>query len=120
MRAAVEGEEALVVFYRPWREGGELLNTSVFVDGVEIADLDNECYLPVRVPPGTHAFRSDEEGDAFSLDLAPGSVSYVRIDLVHGVWKGHGRLLLVDPIQGRAESRTSAMPRTAQTTSQAI
>ena len=107
--AAAEGEEALVVFYRPWRQGGELLNTSVFVDGVEIADLDNECYLPVRVPPGEHAFRSDEEGDAFSLDLAPGSVSYVRIDLVHGVWKGHGRLLLVDPIQGRAESRTSAM-----------
>jgi len=107
--AEPSGESAIVVFYRPWRQGGELLNTSVFVDGVELADLDDRSYLKVRQPAGLHRFHGDEEKDEFELELTPGETAYMRIDMVMGMFKGHGRLALVDPIQGRAESQTKSM-----------
>jgi hypothetical protein len=101
--------DAVVVVYRPWREGGELINTSVYVDGTDVAELDDRAFLQLKLPAGTHRFRSDQEKDEFELALLPNTTCYMRIDLVMGYFKGHGRLYVVDEVQGRVESRTKSM-----------
>ncbi len=100
---------ARVVVYRPWRLGGELLNTSVYVDGAEVADLDDRTVITLQLPAGAHRFRSDELKDEFELTLLPETTTYLRVDLQVGVLKGHGRVYVVDSSRGRIESRTKSM-----------
>lgn len=35
--------------------------------------------------------------------MKPGQEYYIRIDIAPGMWKGHGRLTLVQPEQGAGE-----------------
>ena len=94
--------KALLVFDRP-RGVHPLVNTSVFVDGRELADLDDGTYAAFAVEPGNHQLRSDEEQDTFSLDLAAGDVRYVRLDTKSGVWKGHGEMVAFESAWGRRD-----------------
>ncbi len=101
--AAPAGDRAYVTVYRKKRIVGAILNTSVYVDRVEVADLDPGTYVRVAVAPGPHTFWADEEKDAVTLDLQAGREYFFRMGLVPGLWKGHGRLEAVDEATGRAE-----------------
>ncbi len=94
---------ALVTVYRKGRMLGAILNTSVYVDGVEVANLDGGTYVRVAVAPGAHRFRADEEKDTVTLEVAPGKAYYFRMGLVAGLWKGHGKLEPVAEAVGSAE-----------------
>jgi len=95
-------DKAILVFYR--KAGfGSLLNTSVYIDDVEIADLDNKTYIVVAVEPGEHRLHSDEAGNAFTVSVEAGRQDYYRIIVQSGVWKGHGVLHRMDLDQGRGE-----------------
>jgi len=101
------GEEtaqtAFLLFYRQKRMAGAILNTSVFVDDVEIADMDNGTYLKVKVAPGEHTVHADEKKDALVLPIEPGKTYYFRMALRAGFWKGHGKLEPVDEVTGLKE-----------------
>lgn len=97
------GDEALLTFYRKKRVVGMALNTSVYVDGVEVAELDPGTYAKVRVQPGEHIVWADEEKDAITITAEPGATLYFRMELVPGLWKGHGKAVHVDAATGAAE-----------------
>lgn len=97
------GDEALLTFYRKKRAVGLALNTSVYVDGVEVAELDPGTYVKVRVQPGEHTVWADEKKDAITITAEPGATLYFRMELVPGLWKGHGKAVHVDSATGAAE-----------------
>ena len=37
------------------------------------------------------------------MDMKSDQTYYIRVELAQGLWKGHGRLVLVQPEQGEAE-----------------
>ncbi|MBI4916260.1 MAG: DUF2846 domain-containing protein [Acidobacteria bacterium] len=92
-----------VVVYRQKRIVGAALNTSVYLDGTEVADLDPGTYVKVKATPGQHRMWADEERDAQTVTVAAGTTVYFRMELVPGLWKGHGRLVAVDAADGAAE-----------------
>jgi hypothetical protein len=93
----------LLVCYREKRIVGAILNTSVYVDDMEIADLDNGCYIIVKVKPGEHKMYADEKDDAFTVKVEAGKTYFYRMELTWGLWKGHGRLKEVDFVEGEKE-----------------
>ncbi|HPW56964.1 MAG: DUF2846 domain-containing protein [Thermoanaerobaculaceae bacterium] len=101
--AADLGDNAVLTFYRKKRIVGLALNTSVYVDGVEVAELDPGTYVKVKVAPGAHQVWADEEKDAFTLTAEAGKTYFVRMELRPGMWKGHGKAVLVDEATGAAE-----------------
>jgi hypothetical protein len=98
-----KAEVAYLVCYREKRFLGAALNTSVHVDGVEIADMDNGCYIIVKVKPGEHKVYADAEKDALTVKVDAGKSYYFRMELAMGLWKGHGRLKEVDLATGEKE-----------------
>lgn len=97
------GDSGVLTFYRKKRIVGLALNTSVYVDGVEVAELDPGTYVKVKVAPGSHKVWADEEDDAFTLSTEAGKTYFVRMELRPGMWKGHGLAVLVDEATGAAE-----------------
>lgn len=95
--------KAFAYFYRKKTILGGALNTSVHVDGVEVADLDPGTYVKVPLDPGNHAFYSDEKDDTLKLEVEAGKEYYFRIELKAGMWKGHGVLNRLDPVEGSNE-----------------
>jgi hypothetical protein len=100
---AEKDEFGYLVCYREKRFVGAALNTSVYVDDIEIADMDNGCYIIVKVKPGEHNLHADEKKDAFTVKVEAGKVYYYRMELTWGIWKGHGRLKEVDLAEGEKE-----------------
>jgi hypothetical protein len=101
--AAAESTQAFGIFYRKKRFVGLALNTSIFVDGVEIAELDPGTYIKVPIAPGTHSFHSDDEDDAFDVEIAAGEEYYFSVNLKPGMWKGDGTLEKKSKREGSAE-----------------
>lgn len=100
---AEAAESGWLLFYRQKRFAGAILNTSVFVDDVEVADMDNGTYLKVKVAPGEHTIHADEKKDAMVLPIEAGKTYYFRMALRAGLWKGHGKLEPVDEVTGQKE-----------------
>lgn len=96
-------DKALVTVYRKKRIVGLALHTSVHVDGVEVAELENGAYVRLAIAPGPHAFHADEEKDTIKVDLERAKQYFLRMELVPGMWKGNGALKLVDEKTGAAE-----------------
>lgn len=97
------GDNAFLTVYRKKRIVGMALNTSVYVDGVEVAELDPGTYVKVRVSPGTHRVWADEEEDVVTIEATAGSTYYFRMELRPGMWKGHGQVVAMDAVAGAAE-----------------
>ena len=102
---APDGPEgkAVMTFYRKSRFAGAILNTSIHVDGIEIADLDNGTFVSLVVDPGPHKIYSDEEDDTTTIETEAHREYFFRIGLVMGVWKGHGILVHVPGEEGLNE-----------------
>jgi hypothetical protein len=96
-------DKALVTIYRKKRIVGLALHTSVYADGVEVAELENGAYVRLAIAPGPHAFHADEEKDTIKVDLEPAKQYFFRMELVPGMWKGNGVLKLIDEKTGAAE-----------------
>ena len=99
----VPADKALVTVYRKKRIVGLALHTSVYVDGVELAELENGAYIRLAIAPGPHALYADEEKDTIKVDLEAGREYFFRMELVPGLWKGNGILKPVDEKTGATE-----------------
>lgn len=93
----------ILVVYRQKRIVGMALNTSFYLDGTEVAELDPGTFVKVKATPGQHRVWADEEKDAQTIEVGAGTTTYFRMELVPGLWKGHGRLVAVDATTGAAE-----------------
>ncbi len=101
--ASEAADAGYILVYRQKRIVGLALNTSVYLDGTEAAELDPGTYVRLKAAPGTHRMWSDEEKDAFEVTVEAGKTLYFRMDLVAGLWKGHGKMAAMSESAGAAE-----------------
>lgn len=98
-----QDSKVTVYVYRYKQFTGSALEPAVFVNGSEIAKMDNGRYFRVKLDPGKHTFQSNDKQSGIVLDLKSGEEYYIRVEIVAGVWKGHGRLVFVPEEQGTFE-----------------
>ena len=97
--------KARVTVYRYKQYMGKALRPSIYCDDDNVARLQDGRYVVLVLPPGTHTLRSNDKQSQVELSLKAGEEYFVRIDIATGMWKGHGRLTLVQREQGMGELR---------------
>lgn len=100
---APELAKATVYIYRYKQFVGSALEPSVYCDDVQLARMDNGRYLVMKIDPGEHVFRANDKQAGVVLKLKAGEVYYVRVEIVSGFMKGHGRVVHATPEQGAYE-----------------
>lgn len=94
---------ARLVCYREKKFAGSVLHHTIYLDGVEIGDLNNGTYFIVRVAPGEHRLHADEKKDEFTFTVEAGKTYYFKTEIQMGFWKGHGRITPVEAAFGASE-----------------
>jgi hypothetical protein len=107
--AATQGDKATVYFYRYKQYVGSALSPSVYCDEAELARAENGRYFAVKLAPGKHTFRSNDKQSGAEVDLKPGQEYFLRVELVSGFMKGHGRLVAVVPEQAKFELQSKQL-----------
>ena len=75
-----------------------------------MARMDNGRFFGVTLEPGKYTFRMGDKQTGFEIDMKPGQTYYARVSIEAGMWKGHGRLTLLQPEQGAFEiKKTKAL-----------
>jgi len=92
---------ATVHFYRYRQYVGAALNPSVYCDGVRLARVWNGSFFDVKIPAGPHTFYAEDKQAGAVVTLEPGKEYFFRTDLQVGFWKGHFRLTMMMPEQGK-------------------
>lgn len=95
--------KATVYIYRYKQYAGSGLEPSVYCNDVELAKMDNGRYFAVKLAPGKHTFRSNDKQAGIEMDMKSGEDYYIRVEIVAGFMKGHGRLVLMQKEQGSYE-----------------
>ena len=102
---------ATVVIYRESNFAGSALRPTVMLDGQDFVNVGNGRVFVGAFRPGHYVFEMDDKKSGTELNLAPGQMVYMKVELVPGFWKGGGRLLQMAPDQGAFESkRLDLMP----------
>lgn len=101
--------KATVYVYRYKQFVGSALSPSVFCDEEQVARLENGRYFAVKLDAGSHSFRSNDPQSGVALDVKAGQEYFIRVDIAAGMLKGHGRLSLTAPEQGRYELQSSKL-----------
>jgi hypothetical protein len=91
--AATADATATLVIYRPKRFYGSGLTPSVYINGEEIARMDNGRYFVVTVKPSTLKITSSMKHDPLPVEAKAGKVEYLEMAIMTGTWKGGGRLI---------------------------
>lgn len=99
----VNSDKARIYFYRIKQFGGSALEPSVYCDEKELARMDNGRYFGVDLEPGKHTCRMGDKQTGFEIDMKQGEEYYAKITIDAGVFKGHGRLTLLQKEQGAFE-----------------
>jgi hypothetical protein len=99
-----------VYIYRYKQFVGSALQPSVYCDEVQLARMENGRYFAVKLEPGKHTFRSNDQQSGVELDLKAGQEYFLRVEIATGMLKGHGRLVLTAPEQGRFEVKAGLKP----------
>lgn len=101
--ASPAAEIAHLRVYRQRRYLGSALAPSIIVDGTQVARVGNGRRVIIKLTPGSHTITSDDKSSAISIEAKGGQDYYIRIDETPGAWKGHGKLTMLMPEQGRPE-----------------
>jgi len=99
--SAQQTDAAIVHFYRYHQMQGAALKPSVYCDGQELGRMQNGRVFDVHVAPGSHTFYANDKQAGAAVTLEPGKEYYFRTDLQVGFLKGHFRLTMVTPEQGK-------------------
>jgi hypothetical protein len=102
-------QKSTIYVYRYKQFVGSALAPSVYCDEVQLARMENGRYFALSVDPGQHNFRSNDAQSGIQLDTKPGQEYFIRVEIATGFMKGHGRLVLTSPEQGRYELQTSKL-----------
>jgi hypothetical protein len=106
---STQDSKATIYFYRLKQFTGSALEPTVYCDDKELAKMDNGRYFGVSLDPGKHSCRMGDKQTGFELDLKAGQVSYAKVTIEAGMWKGHGRLALIQPEQGAFEIKKTKL-----------
>jgi hypothetical protein len=101
--------KATVYVYRYKQFTGSALAPSVYCDDAQVARIENGRYFAIKLDPGMHSFRSNDAQSGVQLELAAGQEYFIRVEIALGMLKGHGRLVLTAPEQGRYEVKSNQL-----------
>jgi hypothetical protein len=102
--------KATVYVYRYKQFVGSALAPSVYCDESQLAKMENGRYFTLRIDPGKHVFHSNDKQAGIDLDAKAGQQYFIRVEIVPGMMKGNGRLVLVAPEQGTYEMQSKLKP----------
>lgn len=102
-------QKSVVYIYRYKQFVGSALSPSVYCDEAQLARMENGRYFAVTLDPGKHTFRSNDAQSGVQLDVKAGQEYFIRVEIAAGMMKGHGRLILTTPEQGRYELQSSKL-----------
>jgi len=101
--------KATVYVYRYKQFVGSALEPSVYCDDTQLARMTNGRYFTVKVDPGKHTFNSNDKQSGIELDVKAGQEYFIRLELVPGMMKGHGRLVMMSAEQGAYELKSNKL-----------
>ena len=104
-----KASKATVYVYRYKQFVGSALEPSVYCDDAQLARMSNGRYFTVKVDPGRHTFTSNDKQSGIELDAKAGQEYFMRVELVPGMMKGHGRLILMSVEQGAYELKSDKL-----------
>jgi len=87
--------------YRYKQFQGSALHPSIYCDEIRLTRISGGRYLDVKVPVGTHTFYADDKQAGAVVNVEAGKDYYFRAEVQVGFWKGHFRLMMVQPEQGK-------------------
>src|SRR6266699_1491 len=108
-KPTLQKDKAIVYFYRYKQYAGSMLAPSVYCDEAQLARMDNGSYFTVTIDPGKHTFRSNDKQSGAEINLKAGQEYFLRVEIVAGFMKGHGRLVAVVPEQARYELKAKGL-----------
>jgi hypothetical protein len=103
------GQTATVYVYRYKQFVGAALEPSVYCDDAQLARMDNGRYFVVKLEPGKHTLYSNDKQAGLELDAKSGQEYFMRVEIAAGMMKGHGRLVLMAPEQGKYELQSKKL-----------
>jgi hypothetical protein len=92
---------ATVHFYRYKQFEGSALKPSIYCDGVELIRMQNGRFFDMQLPLGEHTCYANDKQAGAIVKFEAGKDYFFRVNLQTGMWKGHYRLEMVMPEQGK-------------------
>lgn len=100
--AAPASGNTSIVFFREGHYMGRALKPSVYVDGKQVARLENGRWFTMPIAPGKHEVSSSAKHEAATVvEVSAGETSYVQMVITTGNWRGSGRLIEVDSAEAK-------------------
>lgn len=96
-------QKATVYVYRLKMFYAKLMKPTVFCDSKDVGRIENGRFMKLDIEPGKHFFRSNDAQSGFETEFKAGREYYIRVDMVPGAFRGHGRVLFVANEQGSEE-----------------
>jgi hypothetical protein len=102
----VLAQNGTVVIYRQGKYVGSALKPSIYVDGSQVARLNNGRYVSLQLAPGKHNLESSMKKAApLEIDVKPNETLYLEMVILTRTWRGGGRLIPV----GEDEAKTALL-----------
>lgn len=95
--------KALVYVYRKKNFNTRNMQPSVYVDGVEVARMDDGKFFLIKLDPGKHGLEVNKGHSGAQIDMKPGEQYYFRIDIKAGFLKGRSEVTYMQKEQGSLE-----------------
>jgi hypothetical protein len=100
---SVEQPQAVIYVYRPYHFGGSLLHPTITC-GDQTARVGPGGYHAFVVAPGAIQCSAEtDKQDVVELDIAPGSVNYIKEEIGWGIMVGHPHLYPMDSDDAQSE-----------------
>jgi Protein of unknown function (DUF2846) len=97
---------AALYFYRRKEFASRNLQPSVYIDGTEIARMDDGRFFIVKIEPGKHTITVDKGLSGAAIDAKAGKRYFFKTSIVAGMWKAHGEITFIQKEQGLLEIGT--------------
>jgi hypothetical protein len=98
-----ENSKATIYVYRHKELATRNMQPSVYVDGGEVARIDDGKFFIVKLEPGKHTVMVNKGHSGAEIDMKAGEEYYFRVVIRTGTWRGHGQIDFVQKEQGAFE-----------------
>jgi TonB family protein len=110
--ASAQEQTGKIVFYRESHFRNYDYKPPVYCDGIELARIVSGSYLEVTAPPGRHTCVAETaQGPATTIDIVPGSVAYLRVDITPTV-KRHAFLITATEAEYKLQPKLTPVAST--------
>lgn len=105
---------ATVVIYREINNQDQGITPTILMNGDRLIKIRNGTAFVAAFRPGHYVFETDDRKSGTAVDLLPGKIIYLKVQIVLQFLGGYGRLLQMAPEQGRFEAtRLDLLPPNA-------